>query len=95
MSVKARIEKLEGKAGAGYCFVFPMYRDKEGTVEGHPKLPDEQVTSIEFLVAGDGQGFVVEREADEVFDAFEVRAFEEVNARLVSPCVTPRGVHLV
>lgn len=95
MSIKNRIEKLEGKAGAGYCFVFPMYRDKEGTVEGHPKLPDNQVASVEFLVEGDGEGFVVAREADEAFDAFEVRAFEEVEVRFANPYVTPRGVHLV
>jgi len=95
MSIKNRIEKLEGKADTGYCFVFPMYRDKEGTLEGHPKLPDNQVTSIEFVVGGDGEGFVVAREADEAFDAFEVRAFEEAKARFANPCVTPRGGHLV
>ena len=61
-------------------------------MEGHPKLNDNQVTSIEFLVEGDGEGFVVAREANE---ASEGRAFEEVEARFANPCVTPRGVHLV
>ena len=95
MSIKNRIEKLEGKADTGYCFVFPMYRDKDGTLEGHPKLPDNQVASIEFLVEGDGDGFVGARNADEAFDAFEVRAFEEAEARFANPYMTSRGVHLV
>lgn len=95
MSIKHRIEKLEGKAGAGYCIVFPMYRDKDGVVERHPRLPEDQVMSIEFLVEGDGEGLVVEREPREALEALEARAHEEIKARFVSPCVTPRGVHLV
>ncbi|MEL6642758.1 MAG: hypothetical protein AAFQ79_02385 [Pseudomonadota bacterium] len=95
MSIKQRIEKLEGKAGAGYCIVFPMYRNKDGVVEGYPQLPDDQVASIEFLVEGDGEGFVVERETGEALDALEKRAYADAVERASGAPIMRRGWHLV